>query len=249
MGVVYSVNFVNNSQNAGAACLYQTESSNPPNVFPLAWFAKMAAPTTRIKFQWTVDYSFVWGETGRLVPGVLFDPAQIVAADPQTSNRITLTRAGGGYYQFVNQQAAPPPGTFLIQQDSNLPANVVSVGLGMSGNAIIAVNAQPNLVSAFTPGPPQYWIAFGNYVRGEVLDPQQVFNAARIAFPPNVFSMTAILNADNSWTIQPTANVNAAFAADAARIPIAASSAPAAAGNEGGHGAPASRPRWGEVRS
>lgn len=250
MGAVYSVNFVNNSPNAGAACLYQTGPSNAPNALPLAWFAKMTAPTTRTKFQWTIDYSFVWAETGSLVPGVIFDAAQIVPADPQTSNRITLTRAGGGYYQFVNQQPAPPAGTFSIQQDSNIPANMASVGIGMSGNPIAAVNAQPNLVVAFTPGQPQYWIAFGNYIRGEVLDPQQIFNAARISFPANVYSMTAILNPDNTWTIQPTANVNAAFAASAARIPIAASSssAPAAAGNEGGHPAPAERPRWGEVR-
>ena len=247
MGVVYSVNFLNNSRNSGNACLFQTEASSPPDAYPVMWFAKSAPPSMPVKFQWTVDHSFVWGNAGKVVPGIIFKATQFAAADPARSNEITLARDASGAVSFTNQQAAVPAGTFSIRQESTIPANTLAVGLGMSGSPITVVSAQPNAVSAFTQGAPEYWITFGSYFSGEVLDPRYLTNDPRIVFPVNVYSMTAILNADGSWTIQPTSQVDAAFAEDGARMPIASEEAPAA-GNDGGHPAPAQRPPWGEVR-
>lgn len=211
-GVQYSLVFVNHSSQLGSACIYQQDPDiTIPDVMSLAWFAKAAAPTTKVVFNWSITYDFVWSETGNLVPGVIFTASQTWPADLTSTNQVTLTQAGGAY-TFQNQRPGPRQGTLYITEDGTLPANAASVGVGMSGFGTFAVSTQPNNNLTFTPHP-QYWITFGNYVQGEVMDIGSVNNPAQIQFPPNVYSMTAILNADNTWTIQPTSQVNTLFAA------------------------------------
>ncbi len=206
----YSLIFVNNSSMLGDACVYQTDPNiNDPNVMSLAWFSKRATPTTRVKFDWTIDYSFVWSETGVLVPGVVFSASQEWAADLSNKNQVQFTKAGGAY-SFQNQGTGPQPGSLYIREDSTIPAKQASVGIGMSGAGTFAVQAQPNITAIFTPHP-KYWISFGNFMAGQVLDITTITSAAAIDFPYAVYSMTAILNPDNTWTVMPTNGVNAAF--------------------------------------
>ena len=56
-------------------------------------------------------------------------------------------------------------------------------------------------------------ISFGNYTTGEAIDISSMTGAAQIVFPVNVYSMTATLNANNTWTIQQTSMANAALVA------------------------------------
>lgn len=211
-GVQYSLIFVNNSTQTGDACVYQQDPNiTDPNVMSLAWFSKKAAPTTTVQFDWTIDYSFVWSETGQLRPGVMFTASQTWAADLSTTNQVQFTNLGGAY-TFQNQTQGPQQGSLYILEDNTIPPNQASVGVGMSGSGTFAVQAQPNTTAIFTPHP-QYWITFGNYVQGEVLDITTISSAANIVFPPSTYSMTAILNADNTWTVQPTSSVNAALVA------------------------------------
>ncbi len=200
--VTYSLKFQNNASYNGSAVIYQTDPGlGVPNVLSLAWFSKFAQPTNKVLFQWTLDYGFVCAETGYLVPGVLFMASQYRPADLASSNAVTLTYQGGSY-TFVNQQAGPQPGTLLIREDSTIPLNQAAVGIGMSGSGTFAVQAMANFNLAFTPRP-QYWIAFGDYMQGQVLDIGSITNPAAIQFPPGVYAMTAVLNKDGSWTIQP----------------------------------------------
>lgn len=209
-GTNYSVVFVNNSKQTGSACMYQQDPDiTIPNVMSLAWFTKSAHPTTRVSFSWSIDYNFVWSETGSLVPGVIFMASQTWAADLSTENQVTFTQSGGAY-TFQNQQQGPRQGSLFITEDGTIPANMASVGVGMSGFGTFVVQAQPNMNLVFTPHP-EYWITFGNYVQGEVMDISSVSNPAKIEFPPNVYSMTAVLNADNTWTITSTAQANTLF--------------------------------------
>ena len=210
MGTIYTITFVNHSPNNGTVILYQTGNGNVPNAFPLAWFAHSAAPGSNFTFQFSTDYGFTWGETGKLVPGVVFKAMQYLTANLSTSNETTLTHTDSGY-RFVNQRPGPQPGSLFIEQDATLPMNVLSTGIGMSGRAVVVMNAEPNIQSVFLPEP-KYWIAFGNYVAGQVLDPYYVNNPARITFPAGVFSIYAILNSNNTWTVQTTPVVSAASA-------------------------------------
>jgi hypothetical protein len=212
MGVVYSINAINNSTQIGSICVFQSDPNvNNPQVLSLAWFTKVVAPRTRTKFTWTIDYSFVWAETGQLIPGIIFDASQTFAADLSTTNQITFTSSGGAF-DFINQTAGPAAGSLYIMEDRSIPLNIASVGIGMSGAGTFAVPSQPNMTLIFSPHP-KYWITFGNYTRGEVLDITSISQKAQVAFPSNVFSMTATFGADNQWAVTTTAQANAAFVA------------------------------------
>ena len=203
-GVTYSLTFINNSVNAWSACVYQTDPDiNLPNVQSLAWFAEVAAPTTTVVFDWTIDYAFTWAETGPLVPGVVYDASQTWAANLTTTNQVTLTQPTtpqGPYYTFANQTQGPNGGSLYITEDSTVGSQNASVGIAMSGAGVFAVNAEPNINLIFTPHP-IYWITFGMFQQGEVLDITEITNSAPISFPPGVYAMTATLNADNTWTV------------------------------------------------
>lgn len=202
----YTLTAINNSTNAGNFCVFQQDPDlGVSNVLSLAWFSKFAHPSTVVKFTWTIEYNFVWSETGVLTPGVVFDASQTFDADLQNSNQITLTYAGG--YNFINQTKGPKPGILYIKEDSTIPPKQASVGIGMSGFGTFVVQAQPNLNLNFSPHP-RYYIAFGNFTQGEVLDISEMTNVAEVAFATNVYSMTAILGADNGWTVKSTKALN-----------------------------------------
>jgi hypothetical protein len=215
-GVQYTLIFVNNSSQQGDACVYQQDPNIGPDVMSLSWFSKTAAPTTKIQFQWSIQYNFVWSQTGVLTPGVIFAASQTWDADLSTTNKVTLN-SNGGAYSFQNQTAGPAPGNLYISETGTVAANA-AVGVGMSGFGTFVVQTQPNWNLVFTPHP-EYWITFGTYTQGEVMDITSVNNPAQIKFPANIYSMTAILNADNTWTIQSTSAVNAQFARDKRRYP------------------------------
>jgi len=200
-GQTYTLIFQNNSSNAGDVCVYQTDPNiGVPDVMSLAWFSEYNYPTTQVQFQWEIDYSFVWGQTGNLVPGVVFSASQTWAADLQSKNQVTLTYDQA--YTFANQTYGPQSGTLYITEDRSLPLKDASVGIGMSGAGTFVVQAQPNLNLLFTPHP-IYWITFGDFEPGEVLDIESITNVAQVAFPPNIFTMSAVLNPDNTWTVTP----------------------------------------------
>jgi len=212
-GVQYSLIFQDNSQLQGSVCVYQyAPDINQQGVMSLAWFAQPSNPTTRIVFNWNVNYDFVWAETGELVPGVMFVASQTWPADLSTMNQVTYSEQSGAY-TFENQGPGPVQGTLFVKESSLIPANASAVGIGMSGNGTFVVQAEPNITASFTPHP-AYWITFGSYTEGEVLNIQEITNPAQISFPVNVYSMTAILNADNTWTVQPTSVANKVLAAE-----------------------------------
>lgn len=91
----YSVNVINNSQNMGSACLYQQSPGAPFNLMSLAWFAYPTNPNSRTTFQWTLDYSFVWAQTGTLMPGITFSADQQVTANPNSANLVTFSQRYG----------------------------------------------------------------------------------------------------------------------------------------------------------
>lgn len=199
----YSIQFVNNSTNSGDFCVFQTppDMSNS-NILSLAWLTKRCHPKNyRLKFTWSIDYNFTWSEVGELIPGVVFDAHQLWPADLVTANHVDFTRYDGAY-TFLDQRKGAQAGNLYIHQDDTIPLREASVGIAMGGKASFAVEAQPNLTEVFIPHP-TYWVAFGDYVEGQVLDVETITNKAVVEFPPNVYNMTATLGADNAWTITP----------------------------------------------
>jgi rhizosphere induced protein len=201
----YTVHFVNNSSIIGSFCVFQqVPEMSYANVFALAWFSKFANPGTRVSFSWSLDYCFFWDDTGELVPGITFDDSEILAAGLTENNSVTLTKSDGGY-QFIDQKTAGNAGSLTILTDTTIPANQASVGIGMSGAGTFAIQAEPNINYTFTPHP-AYWVAFGNFAEGEVLDTTNLANTAQVIFPANIYAMNVTLNPDSTWTITQTAD-------------------------------------------
>jgi hypothetical protein len=200
----YSILFANQSSNTGDVCIYQTSPNiDNPNVMSLAWLTKAAHPTTNVKFNWSIDYDFEWAETGELVPGVVFEASQVWAANLTNQNSVRLNYLQGAY-TFDNLSQTGEEGKLYIEESSTIPLKEASVGIGMSGKGTFAVQAQPNLNLVFTPHP-TYWITFGNFIQGEVLDITEISNSLQVDFPPNVYTMVATLGQDNTWSVAPLA--------------------------------------------
>jgi rhizosphere induced protein len=207
----YTIQFQNNSGAAASIMLFQQEPKMENlGLMPLAWFTKYVHPATHGYFNWDMEYNFVWAETGILVSGVYFISSQEVVADLIINNQITF-RHDRGYF-FDNQTTGSQQNSLTINQDSSIPMNMASVGIGMSGAATFAIQAQPNITITITPHP-EFWISFGNFDQGLVLKAEQITTKAQVVFPANIYDMTAILNADFTWTVIPTIKANENFIA------------------------------------
>ncbi|MBY5344364.1 hypothetical protein [Rhizobium leguminosarum] len=194
----YSLTCINNSQLHGSFAVFQKAppTTIPGNVFSLAWFARPTAPGSRLTFTWGVEYSFVWSETGLLQPGINFSASQTVPADPDRQNLVQLTKDQYGATTFGSPSGTGALGSLTIQQLSNVAPNKTSVGIGMSGSGTFAVQAAPNMTAVFTPHP-NYWVVFGNYETGDVMDIQDVTEAVEVTYGGSLTSRTAELNLEN----------------------------------------------------
>jgi hypothetical protein len=198
----YSIVFNNQSTNDGTFCCFQQdEDMKISGVMSLAWFAKRCDTNSSCTFNWTIDYSFIWAETGILKPGITFQASQTIPADLAQNNLITLDYDGA--FHFGAKGSATPQGSLYVEETGNIPLQKASVGIGMSHAGTFVVQAEPNMDVTFTPHP-TYYVAFGDFEQGEVLDVQQMTEGAKIEFPPNVYVMYATLDAANTWHVSAT---------------------------------------------
>lgn len=198
----YSLTCLNNSQLHGSFAVFQKAPpmTVPGNVFSLAWFARPAAPGSRVTFTWNLDYSFVWSETGLLQPGINFSATQVIPADPNGQNLVQLTQDSVGATTFANPSAAGALGSLTVQQLSNVAPSRTSVGIGMAGSGTFAVQAAPNMTAVFTPHP-NYWVMFGNFETGDVIDIEDVTGAVEATYGGALTSRTAALGLNNLITV------------------------------------------------
>ena len=179
---------------------------------PVVWFSKTVHPTTRSRFTWDPsDQGFVWTLSGRLAPGIVADASQYWRSDLNSDNLVNFTKSEGAY-TFADQRQGEVPGSLFIEADGTITPGQAAVGAGMAGAPTLLVQANPHTMYQVSPHP-QYWIVFGRFLEGEVLDVQVLNNPAQIEFPVNTYSMTAILKPDFSWEIKPSWQVNEAFLA------------------------------------
>lgn len=194
----FTVSATNNSMNSGSFMLFQKpQNSSPVNIFSLAWNVRMCYPQNRTVFNWTQDYGLSWAKTGMLVPGITFMASQIVNADPNSLNTSRLDYSG--YYNLQNPTAGGQPGTLSVQNSASVPMNQASIGMVVSGSTVYAAQAQPNMIQVFAPQS-NYWIAFGNYQQGEVLDFHTIPNCCQLNFPPGVTSLNVTLNPNGTFS-------------------------------------------------
>ncbi|MEH0832992.1 RhiA [Pectobacterium cacticida] len=195
----YSVEFINHSSNSGNVAIFQkAPDQKARNIFSLAWFSKFVNPNVHETFRWNIDYSFVWSDTGEVKPGVIFEGGEEIPANLQSANTITLDYNGG--YFFGPTSFTGQAGSLYIDESGNVPLKQAAVGIGMSNAGTFVQAAQPNLHIEFIPHP-SYWIVFGNYEEGEILDIEQISDAVELVFEPNIYDVVATLQQNNTWTI------------------------------------------------
>lgn len=196
---------VNNSNEAGNLVIFQQSGAFPrQSATELAWFSKYAYPGTAVSFQWDPgDFDFVWSGAGQIENGVVFEAAQVLPANLTTSNKVILSYDPVNHvFFFHNQCQGDIVGTFTIQQDSSLPVNAATVGIGVAGKASIAMTAQPN-INLMIDSNASYWVTFGAIAQGAFFDIKSALPPVQVDFPPNVNSMTVTLNADKTFTMKP----------------------------------------------
>lgn len=193
---------------------YQNQSPNlPSNCYPLAWFAQSVAPQNKAYFIWTEDYDFVWAKTGHLKPGVVFRTSETIPSDLKSNNQITFTRLPEGAFTFKDQTNELEEGSMYIDQDSTIPSDTASIGIGMSCGAIYAVQALPNAPRVVFKPTPTYYVAYVfSTEQGAVLNLSDFSESqyAQIEYPVNMYTATATLKPDNTWSIE--------YSAESARV-------------------------------
>ena len=200
-GTNYSLTLKNESAAAWTFYVFQKAPQASPNIFSLAWFASpfTIVQGNQITFQWQIDYNFVWSSTRTLAPGVIFNASGVQPASPSGANTTQFTTSPGPHLTTPAQ--GQPSGSLVINDQSNVPNNQYSVGVGMSGNGTYAVQAGPNLTHTFTPTP-NYWIGAGTNIQvGQVMEITTSNPVEQVEFPPNVFNLTYELNQSNLWVL------------------------------------------------
>lgn len=198
----YSLVFCNNSKNQGNVCIFLTDPNlEASNAISLAWFSKTVHPTTRVNFSWSMDFEFIWSETGIFNDGVKVTTSQRWPADLNSLNQVNFTYDQKNQsYTFTDLKKGPERGRLFITESRTLPLNEASVGIGLSGRPALVIPAYPNTNLVFTPHV-KYWIAFGRHDEGEVVNVDAVTNKQEIQFQPGINSLSVILNDDNTWSI------------------------------------------------
>jgi rhizosphere induced protein len=198
MGKQYSLTCINNSALLGSFAVFQrpAETAAPAVVFSLVWLARAAHPGTQVTFDWTADYSFVWSETGILQPGITFNASQTVPADPLGANMTLLTEDTYGATYFTTPTEDGTIGSLTIRQLANVVPNRTCVGIGMSNSGTFVIQAAPDMTAVFTPHP-NYWVIFGNYQAGQVIDIENVTGEIEVTYAGALTSRTATLGRDN----------------------------------------------------
>ena len=198
----YTLVCKNNSTTAWVLYMYQKKTNQPKDVFSIVWFAcpLKIAPGKKITYTWSIDFSFVWGNSGKLSPGVFFSEDGAEACSLKGNNQTTFS-LDNRHPQLSSAFPGGQEGSLTIYQASNVVKNQFSTGIGMSGQGTFVQQALANSPQIYTPKS-KYFIAAGpaGTHMGQVLA-QTVKQTKEVVFPANIFTMYATLQGDNSWDV------------------------------------------------
>ncbi|QZY54863.1 protein rhiA [Crassaminicella profunda] len=196
----YRLKVKNEGTFKGNLAIFQRQADlEEMGAMPLAWFTKGSNPNTMVEFCWNVDYCFVWSEEGILKPGVVFRASQTIDGGIWVNNKVVLDKNIYGYVFSEQTTATAQAGSLIIEENNSIPGGEASVGIGMSGFGTFVWQTEPNANLTIQPKP-QYWIAYGTFKQGEVLDIQQLMNTSlELNYPTNKYNATVTLNSDNTW--------------------------------------------------
>ena len=201
----YTVIVKNDTEQNGVAGLHWGVADE--NFFPpFVWL------TTRVRWgkssaiTWTPQWQFVYAEVDQFDLPPILTPGEFLNADFNRDS-VTLTYDASNGPAFKDLTRNPfAIGALEINCDETVPQNGVAAGIGMADAVVGLRMCWPNSKWAWNPEKDlTLWIAFHEtFTTGQLLDTTIIGETAVISFPPNVYSLTAVLNRDGSWTIAPT---------------------------------------------
>ncbi|MCV6638912.1 hypothetical protein [Candidatus Albibeggiatoa sp. nov. NOAA] len=197
----YTLTVTNDSTQTGNFCIYQAEpDTNIGHIITLAWLAKSAHPSTVLEFEWQLDYDFIWTKQTELRAGSIVNTSQAWQANLCTNNQVDFDLISDAY-TFANPSQGGYEGNLYINQSQRVRTGEAHVGIGMSGKGTFIVKSQPNMKVVMTPKP-TYWLVFGNYKEGQVLDISEVTNTSCKLEYKGTTNMQVALKADNTWEVK-----------------------------------------------
>ncbi|WP_261568190.1 hypothetical protein [Frankia gtarii] len=166
------------------AIIFQKDAALPPDMLSLAWFSRTCGPQSQVRFPWTTEYNFVWGQAGNLAPGVNYLAAQVVGADLY-DNAATLTYRNGGFEFTATSRNTERSDSLIIDEDASVPGaespDRGAVGVGMSGFATFVRLTQRNAGLQYTPNP-SYYVALGPFRPGDVVSESELYSPTIVTF-------------------------------------------------------------------
>ena len=196
----YILHVKNNSTQIGSFCIFQElPDINVSGITTLAWLAKSAQPSTLLEFEWGQDYSFIWARSTQLKPGTVVRTGQTWSANLKTQNKVNFDYLNGAY-TFSEQSQGDHLNNLFIEQSHRIKPQDAYIGIGMSGKSTFLVPAEPNINVILTPRP-SYWLLFGDYKEGEVLNVTRVLDRALKLDYNGINFLNIELTDDNNWNI------------------------------------------------
>jgi len=195
----YRLTCVNNSNLHGSFALYQVppQVSGPAGPASLAWLARPAAPGTQVRFSWSTEVGFIWGERGTFGGRTTFTAYQYVAADPDRENLIDFTSDGFGAPMFQNLRTGGLRGALTIRQLNGTFDFPIHLGIALGRSPIYTVDYNANVLNAFIPHLNRCWVVFGSYTVGEAIDVEAQTNMQVVEFSSTSPSRRVELTAEN----------------------------------------------------
>jgi hypothetical protein len=215
MATQYSVTLRNQSTRGGTFCLYATAidpQQAQDDLRSLAWVTHPANPNVRVDFKWLVNYSLSWSQTGSFAgQKVIYIASEDIPADPMSpqSSKAYLDNDNHGYMLLSGDPRARAayPGALAITCGNNVAPNEAAIGIGINGDPILAVPATPNYIFTFFTNL-KYWVAFGDFQQGEVIDVNSMTGIYELDFSGAVHHLDITLDSSNEWNVTTLAQLN-----------------------------------------
>lgn len=207
----YSLTVINNSEldRPTFAVFASLPSSSSYDTLDLAWLTQPINGGNQYVFTWDLTWGFSWSAQGTTA-GYQWAGSGTLPANPNSASECAAELSYNGDYQLNPTIGTPNGDTLWINDAPTVPIpskQPSSVACTLGGSPACATEAGPNLYQTFTLHP-TYYIDAGDYVKGQMVDGTSVSAYQKLAYTGGNTALTAILNQDNTWTVQATSNVD-----------------------------------------
>lgn len=193
----YQVVIINNSRSFGDVCLFKKTSKSTKDQWrSLAWQSQILNPEAKRVISWNEDYAFFWSNTGVLEPGEKCFSPHLMESNKHETIRLVVDEEGAHFSELMSS----PIDGMEIQIGKNIPAGEISSGIAINNKPCFIQLAEPMTTQTIYTKP-DYYINFGNFEESTILGEEEMKGAVRIHFPPNIYTVYAVYNADRSWSI------------------------------------------------